>query len=127
MRNFSTWAIAAVVCALATSSIGIGSASAADIPTPPPSPPQYGDVPEYYPPPAEQYVYRRPVAPYGYPPAAVYEEYGPPAVVVVPEAYYPRRPYVYGGPIYGERVYQPYVARGPGRYAGRWNHGHRRW
>jgi hypothetical protein len=110
-------------------SVGIGAASAADIPPqaqvqPPP--------PSYYPPPPvrEGYAYPPPVA-YAYPPPppppVYYYDDAPPPVVVVPRPYYLGRRF---GPFYGERVYGrwgygPYVARGYGRFEHEW--GRRGW
>ncbi|MEA2903286.1 MAG: hypothetical protein QOI12_673 [Alphaproteobacteria bacterium] len=118
--------MAALVGAIAAGGIGVGSAAAADIRVPPAPLYQYGETQEYYdnPPVEQRYVYRRPPPVYVYPPPppAAYLEYDRPPVVVVPEAYYQRRPYVYGGPNYGLRG--RYVAR---RYAGQWRGGRDRW
>lgn len=108
-------------------SVGIGAASAADIPPqaqvqPPP--------PSYYPPPPvrEGYAYPPPVA-YAYPPPppVYYYDDAPPPVVVVPRPYYLGHRF---GPFYGERMYGrwgygPYVARGYGRFEHEW--GRRGW
>jgi hypothetical protein len=108
MRNFSKHMAVAVLGAIAMSSIGIGSAGAADV-----TMPQYRESQEYY---------RPPAAVYPAPPAVTYYEYEPRPVVVVPGAYY--RPYLYGRP-YAFRGHGPYFARGYGRYGG--PHYGRRW
>jgi hypothetical protein len=127
MLTFSRRAIATLVGAIATGGLGLGAATAADIPLRPG--PQYGQSQEYYgePPAEEAYAYQPPpVAYYPPPPPPVaYYGYAPPPVVVVPEIY-PRRRYVYAGPVYG-RGYAPYFARGYGRYGGEWRRGHGRW
>jgi hypothetical protein len=122
MRNFSKDVAVAVLSAIAMSSIGVGSAAAADVTVP-----QYRESQEYYrePPIDERYIYRPPAAVYPAPPAVTYYEYEPRPVVVVPGAYYPRRPYFYGRP-YAFRGHGPYFARGYGRYGGPRNYG-RRW
>jgi hypothetical protein len=123
MRNISKHATAAVLGAIAMGSIGLGAAAAADVATP-----QYRESQEYYgaPPIEERYVYRRAPAIYPAPPPAAYYEYEPRPVVVLPQAYYLRRPYAYGARSYAFRGYGPYVARGYGRYGGPGGYG-RRW
>src|SRR5215510_15643547 len=117
MRNFTSWAMAAAVGAIALSGVCIGSAAGADVPGPPQG--------QLQPPPAEYdrgyveepYIYQQP--------PAVYYGYPPPPIVALPEPYY-RRPHyrpVYGGPAYGARPYAPYVARGFGPY----DRGYRHW
>ena len=115
MQNLSKHATAAVLSAIAMGSMGIGSAAAADVVTP-----QYRESREYYAPPIEErYVYRRPPAVYVAPPPVAYYEYEPRPVVVLPQPYYLRRPYGYGGTLYAFRGHGPYLARGYGRYGGR--------
>jgi hypothetical protein len=123
MRNFSKHATAAVLSAIAMGSIGVGCAAAADVATP-----QYRESQEYYreAPIEQRYVYRRAPAVYAAPPPAAYYEYEPGPVVVLPQAYYLRRPYAYGARPYAFRGYGPYVARGYGRYGGPGSYG-RRW
>jgi hypothetical protein len=124
MRNFSKHAIAAALSAIAMGSIGIGAAAAADVATP-----QYRESQEYYreAPIEERYVYRRAPAVYAAPPPAAYYEYEPGPVVLLPQAYYLRRPYAYGARPYAFRGYRPYVARGYGRHEGSWSYGRHRW
>jgi hypothetical protein len=127
MWNIVRRPIAATLAAIAFGNVGIGSAAAADIPTPPsqvqPPPPDY-----YASPPAgEGYIYPPPVV-YGYPPPppTSYYEYGAPPVVIVPRPFYLGRHY---GSIYGDHPYVqgPYAARGYGRYDPQWGRGHRGW
>lgn len=114
--------IAAAIGAIAFGNAGIGSATAADIPTTPqaqvqPPPPDY-----YAGPPVEE--------DYGYPPPppTVYYEYATPPVIIT-RPYYFGRHYgpIYGGHPYGERSYGPYVAHGYGHYYHQWGRGYRGW
>jgi len=125
MRSILQRPFAAAMGAIALGSAGIGLARAADVPAPqariqPPPPNYYGG-----PPVEESYVYPPPIA-YGYPPPPPpsYYEYAPPPVVIRPSPYYWGRHY---GPIYGDRAYGPYVARGYGRYERPWGRGYRGW
>jgi hypothetical protein len=128
MRDFARRAVAAAVGVIALGGVGVSSAAAADIRVPQvqqPAPPEYyGDTQEYYgaPPVDPGYVYQQPPPVYGYPPPRVYGYYDAPPVAVLPGPYY-RRPFygrVYGAPVYGPRRYEPYVARGYGRYGHPW-------
>jgi hypothetical protein len=130
MRNIMKRSIAAAIGAIALGNVGIGSAAAADIPTPQaqvqPPPPDY-----YASPPVEEgYVYPPPVV-YAYPPPppTSYYEYGAPPVVIIPRPYYLGRHYgpIYGDHAYGVRSYGPYAARGYGRYDHQWGRGYRGW
>jgi hypothetical protein len=133
MRNFKGQAMAAAIGVIALGSVGMGAAAAADMV---PEAELQAPSPEYYPNPRRYYseppaqLYERPPVAYRYAPPPAYYAYGPrPGVVVVPEAYYPRRHYgpVYGGRPYGFRGYAPHVARGYGGYDRRWDRGHYRW
>jgi len=120
--------IAVAIGAFAFGNVEIGSATAADIP----SPQAQAPPPDYYatPPVEEGYVYPPPVA-YGYPPPppTSYYEYGAPPVVIMPRPYYLGRRYgpIYGDHPYGMRSYGPYAARGYGRYDHQWGRGYRGW
>jgi hypothetical protein len=127
MGNFRGQAMAAAIGVIVLGGVGMGAAAAADMV---PEAELQAPSPEYYPNPSRYYseprVDQRPPVVYGYAPPPAYYAYGPrPGVVVVPEAYYPRRHY---GPVYGGRpYYAPHIARGYGRYDRRWDRGHHRW
>jgi hypothetical protein len=126
-RRLGVWRLSIVylLAAVPIFSLEIGFVRAADLPLPPASSRQYSDSREYYeeqlPPPQGEYVYRRP-APYYSPPPVTYYEYAPvpPTVLLEDEAYYLPPRYRYWGR-------GPYVARGYGRYDGRWARGYHRW
>jgi hypothetical protein len=126
MWNIMRRPIATTIAAIAFGNVGIGSAAAADIPTPPS---QVQPPPDYYtsPPAEEGYIYPPPGV-YGYPPPppTSYYEYGAPPVVIVPRPFYLGRRY---GTTYGDHPYVqgPYAARGYGRYDPQWGRGHRGW
>jgi hypothetical protein len=103
MRSFASCLIDAACGAIAITSLGLGTAAAADVP--PLAGPQ---PPGYYggPPAGEGYPYPPPAA-YAYPPPPAYY-YAPPAVAVVPGPYYPR---YYGGG-WGYGPYRGYGYRG---------------
>ena len=131
MRNIINQSIAAAIGAIAFSSVGIGSAAAADIPTTPPQTQVQPPPPDYYasPPVEEGYVYPPPVV-YGYPPPPpTYYEYAAPTVVIIPRPYYLGRHYgpIYGGHPYGVPSYGPHIARGYGPYDHQWGRGYRGW
>jgi hypothetical protein len=130
MLNMIKPSLAATIGAVALGSLGIGSATAADIPTPQYQGQYYGGPQPYGGPPPEQ-AYAPPPVAYGYPPPPAppaYYEYEAPPPVIVPRPYYFGRYYgpAYGYP-YGVRGYGPYVARGYGRYDRAWGHGYRHW
>ncbi len=118
MREFANWAIAATVGASALGTLGIGTATAADIPVPY-DPPRYSQPqpppPEYYPP-EEPYQEAPTAYVYPPPPPPVYRYYYPPVVTVVPPPVYGYYPYY----AYRQhRVFRgigPHIARGPYRH-----------
>ncbi len=122
MRRVIKLSLAVAVSAVAAGWVNLNSAKAADIPGPQgqfqePPPGNYAPPPgNYGPPPVEEsYAYPPPPA-YGYPPPPVaYYAYAEPPVVVLPDVYYGRRPYLRG--------YGPHFARGYGH----WDRGYRRW
>jgi hypothetical protein len=115
MRRVTKLSLAVAVSAVAAGWVNLDSAKAADIPGPQG---QFQEPPpgNYAPPPVEEsYAYPPPPA-YGYPPPPVaYYAYAEPPVVVLPDVYYGRRPYLRG--------YGPHFARGYGH----WDRGYRRW
>ena len=120
----------AVLGAVALGVVGLGSATAADLPY---SPPQVQAPPDYYasPPREERYAYPPPevyayppqgygyplppvVYPYPPPPPVSYYDYAPVPAVIVP------RPYYWSGrPMRGDG---PYIARGYERFDRPWGH-----
>ena len=105
MRRVIKLSLAVAVSAVAAGWVNLDSAKAADIPGPQgqfqgyaPPPGNYAPPPGYYgPPPVEEsYAYPPPPA-YGYPPPPVaYYAYAEPPVVILPDVYYGRRPYLRG-------------------------------
>src|SRR5580704_5131321 len=89
MLNMIKPSLAATIGAVALGSLGIGSATAADIPTPQYQGQYYGGPQPYGGPPPEQ-AYAPPPVAYGYPPPPAppaYYEYEAPPPVIVPRPY----------------------------------------